>query len=108
MKRFKTIQIYLLFILILSGFLITGCGGGGNTGHWKAVAKAITSYSLNGVAGTINETAKTIAVTMPFGTNVTALVATFTSTGTGPVTVGGLAQSSGVTPNDFTPLVLYT
>src|SRR5450759_3785780 len=37
MKRFKARQIYLLFILILSGFLITGCGGSGGvteTGHW--------------------------------------------------------------------------
>ncbi len=36
MKRFKARQIYLLFILILSGFLITGCGSGGGevTEHW--------------------------------------------------------------------------
>jgi hypothetical protein len=35
MKRFKARQAYLLFILILSVFLITGCGGGENTtGHW--------------------------------------------------------------------------
>jgi hypothetical protein len=34
MKRFKARQTYLLFILILSVFLITGCGGGGETGHW--------------------------------------------------------------------------
>ncbi len=34
MNIFKVRQIYLLFILILSGFLITGCGGGGETGHW--------------------------------------------------------------------------
>jgi len=49
-----------------------------------ASAKAITAYSIAGfpaVAGTINEAAKTIAVTMPFGTDVTALVATFTTTG---------------------------
>ena len=37
MKRFKTQQTYLAFImLILSVFLITGCGGGGGevTEHW--------------------------------------------------------------------------
>ena len=35
MKRFKTQQIYLLFIFILGSFFITGCGGGGDvTGHW--------------------------------------------------------------------------
>ena len=36
MKKFKARRIYLLFMLILSVFLITGCGGGGEieTGHW--------------------------------------------------------------------------
>ncbi|MDO8721122.1 MAG: ice-binding family protein [Syntrophales bacterium] len=106
MKRFKAIQTYLLFILILSFSLIAGCGGGSETGRWKAVAKAITAYSLNGVAGAINETAKTIAVTMPYGTPVTALVATFATTGTG-VKVGATDQVSGTTPNDFTSPVAY-
>ncbi|MCX5831207.1 MAG: hypothetical protein NT140_04870, partial [Deltaproteobacteria bacterium] len=102
MNRFKAIRTYLLFILILSGFLITGCGGG-ETSHWyeKETTKAITAYSLNGVAGTINEPAMTIAVTMPFGTNVTALIATFTTTGTG-VKVGTTVQTSTATANDFT------
>ncbi len=71
-------------------------------------AKAITSYSLNGATGTINEsiTPKTIAVTVPFLTNPTALVATFTTTGQG-VSVGGTNQVSGTTPNDFTAPVAY-
>jgi hypothetical protein len=35
MKRFIVRQSYLLFILILSVFSMTGCGGGGEwTGHW--------------------------------------------------------------------------
>ncbi len=70
-------------------------------------AKAITSYSILGVAGIINETAKTISVNLPEGTVVTALPATFTTTGAG-VTIGGTAQVSGVTPNNFTSLVKYT
>jgi ribosomal protein L21E len=73
-------------------------------------AKAITSYSFagyTGAAGTINETAKTIAVTVPFGTPLTALVATFTTTGTG-VKVGTTVQTSAATPNDFTSPVVYT
>jgi hypothetical protein len=69
-------------------------------------AKAITAYSLAGVPGAINETAKTIAVTVPSGTNVTALVASFASTGTG-VAVGAAAQTSGTTANDFTAPVVY-
>ena len=70
-------------------------------------AKAITSFSLAGSSGTINETAKTIAVTVPNGTAVTNLAATFTTTGT-EVKVGAVVQVSGQTPNDFTNPVVYT
>jgi hypothetical protein len=70
-------------------------------------AKAITAFSLNGVAGTIYETAKSIAVSMPYGTNVSALVATFTAT-EASVKVGTLAQTSGTTANNFTTPVAYT
>lgn len=70
-------------------------------------AKAITSYSILGVAGIINEIAKTISVNLPEGTVVTALTATFTTTGAG-VAIGGTAQVSGVTQQDFTNKVVYT
>ena len=49
MKRFKARQRDLLFILILSVFLITGCGGGGGgevTGHW------LPSPSVTSIAAT--------------------------------------------------------
>ena len=70
-------------------------------------AKSITSFSLDGVAGTIDETGKTIAVTMPSGTNVTSLVATFTTTGAS-VKVGSTVQISGTTARNFTNPVVYT
>ena len=73
----------------------------------SSTAKAITAYSINGIAGTINETAKTIAVTVPNGTNVTALVAKFNTTGSS-VKVGTTVQTSGVTANNFTTPVIYT
>jgi hypothetical protein len=73
--------------------------------------KAITSFAFFGlappVAGTIDETAHTIAATVPFGTNVTALVATFTTTGAS-VSVAGTPQVSGATANDFSNPVTYT
>lgn len=70
---------------------------------------AIIAFSLAGVKGTIDETAKTIAVTVPYVTNVTSLAAAFTATGTGTgVTAVGVAQTSGVTMNDFTNSVAYT
>ncbi|MCK9420600.1 MAG: DUF5018 domain-containing protein [Nitrospirae bacterium] len=69
--------------------------------------KAITSYSISGVAGTIDENAKTISVNLSGLTDVTALTATFATSGTS-VTAGGTVQVSGVTKNDFTNPVVYT
>jgi hypothetical protein len=72
--------------------------------------KAITAYSIAGVAGTISGVASpySIAVTVPNGTSVTSLIATFTSTGTGQPKVLGVNQLSGTTANDFTGVVAYT
>ena len=68
-------------------------------------AESITAFSLNGTVGVISGT--NIAVTMPYGTDVTALIATFTTTGES-VTVGVTPQISAVTPNNFTNPVTYT
>jgi uncharacterized repeat protein (TIGR02543 family) len=72
-------------------------------------AKALTAFSFSSpsVTAVINESAKTVALTVPFGTDVTALVATFTSTGAS-VKVGTTMQTSGTTPNNFTSPVTYT
>ena len=55
MKSFKAQPIYLLFIFILGGFFITGCGGGGDTtGHWlpHATAPTVTAaVPLNNATG---------------------------------------------------------
>ena len=72
--------------------------------------KNITAFSFpqgTGVIVDTNSTTGTIAVTVPFGTPVTALVATFTTTGNS-VAVNGTAQVSGTTANDFTSSVTYT
>jgi hypothetical protein len=70
--------------------------------------KAITAFSFASPAatGTISESAKTIALNVPAGTAVTALVASFTTTGSS-VSVGSTAQVSGTTANDFTKAVTY-
>ena len=57
------------------------------------------------VTATINNT--NITATVPSGTDVTALVATFTITGA-TVSIGNVVQESGVTENDFTNPVTYT
>jgi hypothetical protein len=94
------------FMVLLLVAFVTGCGDNHNNTVASSSAKATTVYSLDGVVGTINETAKTISVPMPYGTNVTSMVATFTITGNG-VKVGSVAQTSGTTANDFTSPVLY-
>ena len=72
--------------------------------------KAFTSFGFAGitppVVGVIDEAAHTIALTVPSDTTVSALVASFTTTGV-LVSVGGLPQVSGFTVNDFSSPVTY-
>jgi hypothetical protein len=97
-----------IFILLMSVFMvfIVGCSSNDSTTA-SSSSKAITAFSLAGVVGTINETDKTIVVTMSYGTSLTSLVATFTTTGSS-VKVGSTVQTSGVTANNFTSPVIYT
>jgi hypothetical protein len=53
----------------------------------------ITSYEAAGVSGTIDQVAKTIAVQVPFGTNLATLAPTFT------LSSGTCNQTSGVVPS---------
>ncbi|MCR8636489.1 polysaccharide lyase family 8 super-sandwich domain-containing protein [Paenibacillus radicis (ex Xue et al. 2023)] len=57
--------------------------------------------------GTINEAAKTVNLTVPYGTDVTQLTASFQITGSG-LKANGQLQASGVTVNNFTNPVIYT
>ncbi len=70
-------------------------------------SKAITSFSIAGTAGTIEETAITVDLTSLslFG-RVDGLVATFKTNGKA-VRVGSKDQVSGKTPNDFTKPLTY-
>ena len=73
-------------------------------------SKAITAFSFEGLTpaapGIVNEGGHSISVAVPYGTDVNALVATFTTTGAS-VKVGGTTQTRGVTTNDFTSPVTY-
>jgi hypothetical protein len=71
--------------------------------------KKITAFSFAalGASGMIDETAHAIAVTLPYGTNVKTLVASFSISGQN-VAVAGVAQASGTTANDFTDPITYT
>ena len=63
--------------------------------------KAITSFVLAGVSGSINEGTHTITLTVPNGTNLTALVPTISITG------ASVSPASGVAHN-FTATTTYT
>ena len=96
---------------------VRGRNAGGN-GAWsnrltfkvRTATKAITAFSFQGlsppITGIVTEAAHTIALTVPFGTNVSALVATFSTTGAS-VRVGATLQVSGTTANNFSSPVTY-
>ena len=71
--------------------------------------KFITDFSFDalGATGVIDEGALTIDVTVPYATDVTALQATFITTGV-LVEISGVEQISGITVNDFSAALVYT
>ena len=73
----------------------------------KSSAKDITAFSFPSLSVTGVITNTNIAVTVPSGTNVKALLATFTSSALSTVKVGSVSQVSGQTANDFTNPVTY-
>lgn len=105
----STIQYFTA--LFLATLLMAGCSSPAAPppGPAASSAKALTAFGFTSpaVIGTINETAHTVAVTVPFGTAVTALAAAFTTTGAS-VRVGTTTQVSGTTANNFTNPVVYT
>jgi hypothetical protein len=100
-------KIYSLLAVVFF-MVIAGCSNSSDsTPPPLSSEKAITQFSLDGVVGIIDETEKTIAVSLSAGSSVTALVATFTTSGA-IVTVDSIVQISGETDNDFTSPVVYT
>ena len=73
--------------------------------QWETAAttaKGITSFSINGVAGAVNNSTNTITITMPRGTDVTKLTPVIATNG-----VKSLTPGNGETV-DFTNAVTYT
>lgn len=71
----------------------------------------ITSFEFSDVEEdeiTIDNEAHTVAITVPNGTTVTALVANFVLADGAIAKVGDTVQESGTTDNDFTNPVTYT
>ncbi|MEE9913318.1 MAG: hypothetical protein K4571_16535 [Deltaproteobacteria bacterium] len=105
----QTIYFFGVFCLMLSVLLISSCSGGGSSAppiNPLSSAKDITAFSILGESGTITGNTITLTLPLPNGTVVTALVATFTTTGE-TVRVGALIQVSGQTANNFSNPVTY-
>ena len=131
-------KVKKILILIIGIGLIFGLVGIGTQAYFSDVEtssgniftagvwdnpKVITAFSFQGltpavifsfqgltpvVIGVVNEGAHTVALTVPFGTDITKLVATFANSADSTVKVGSIAQVSGITANDFTSPVTYT
>lgn len=67
----------------------------------------ITAYSISNVDGTIDEANGTINLELPYGTDVTDLVANFTLSAEATAKVGDTEQTSGTTTNNFTNPITY-
>ena len=75
------------------------------TCDWETASttvNGITAFSINGVAGAVNNSTNTITITMPRGTDVTKLTPVIATNG-----VKSLTPGNGVTV-DFTNAVTYT
>jgi len=68
--------------------------------------KSLTAFSLNGIAGEIDESTGAVSVQLPPRTPLASLKAVFSTAGK-TVSAGGVVQESGVSANDFTVPVKY-
>jgi hypothetical protein len=73
----------------------------------KSSSKLLSAYKFTTPAATATITDNIVNISVPKGTDVTALVATFTSSAKSTVYVNDVAQVSGTTPNNFTDTVVY-
>ena len=97
-------QLILGSFIVAMGIMLAGCSESSDPADPAVLssAKAITAFSFASpaAAGTVTEASHTIAITVPSGTDVTALIPTITHTGK------SINPASGV-PNDFTSPVHY-
>ncbi len=91
MKKAATI----LIAIFICTQILTACGGGGGG---SSAPKDITSFTILGIPGTMGP--NTVALTVPYGTDVKALTPTINITGASVSPASGAAQ-------DFTNPVTY-
>ncbi len=100
-------KTFALLTVILAFFMLLGCEQPAQAPLDSS--KEITSLRFEGLDPVVNCSISGTAITgtVPYGTDVRSLVASFTKTGIS-VSVGGVSQKSGVTINDYTNPVVYT
>ncbi len=122
-KTTDTMWMYSLLVVLLAISLIfggcqgnSGSGSGSEDPNSTSDAKAITAFGFTAAnnsslsveaTGIIDEAESTITVDIPFLTDDTSLVATFSITGASVAVIDAI-QSSGVTENNFSEPVVYT
>lgn len=108
-KNFLMVTVLMLsmvFMIVSCDQVITDSGSDDNNTDNKSSTKDITAFGFTTPEVTGEIDGLNITATVPHGTDVTELVATFTTTGES-VKVGETAQVSGTTVNDFTSPVTY-
>ena len=96
-------RTYTVSVLNKAGQLISSSGGGGGSDPVTPAAGAkITAFSVLGVDGVMNQSAGTITVTLPAGTNVTAVAPSVT------VTAGAVVSPVPGEVVNLTAPVVYT
>lgn len=96
-------RTYTVSVLNKAGQLISGSGGGGGSDPvTPATGAKITAFSVLGVDGVINQSVGTITVTLPAGTNVTAVAPSVT------VTAGAVVSPVSGEVVNLTVPVVYT
>lgn len=75
----------------------------------KSSEKVINTFSFEGLTPVVvaSVSGTNITATVPFGTDVTKLVATFTASSKATLSIGQTIQKSGTSINDFTKSVTY-
>lgn len=103
LKKYYRVNPEKIFIFSFLMLFVLNCNSIGDQvdDSYLLSAKTINSFSILRVDGVINELLKTIFITLPYGTDVTALVPTITYTGMSISPESGQEQ-------DFTNPVMYT
>jgi D-alanyl-D-alanine carboxypeptidase len=112
MKSKTNVRLGILSLVVSCSLFFFSCsisstGGGGNNAFITGFSFQQAGNSIP-VSSTATISGSTINIFLPPGTNPNALIATFTLSDSGVVTVNGAKQQSGVTQNNFSGPVTYT